>query len=131
MDLDKVINAYKVILSNASVESYKHNKGMSKLMTWFFKNPETKSEGLQFLENLDTESFYHLLSAWDIGRSILTAPDCLKDDIRLSGSKEQLMKENVKLLKNNLPNQNEAAIYFKDKHCIFVKQCLMAYQKEF
>lgn len=41
------------------------------------------------------------------------------------------MKENVKTLKNNLPIQYEAAIYFKDKDCIFVKQCLIAFQKEF
>lgn len=133
MDLNNVINTYKVILSNASATSKgdKRRNGVDKIIALFIKNPETKSEGLNFLESLDTESFYNLLSAWDIGRSVLTAPDCLNDDIRINGGKTNLMKENVKTLKNNLPIQYEAAIYFKDKDCIFVKQCLIAFQKDF
>ncbi|MDG0843073.1 hypothetical protein M4L39_06430 [Staphylococcus equorum] len=133
MDINNVINTYKVILSNASAanKSDKRKKGLDKIIALFIKNPETKSEGLKFLQSLDTESFYNLLSAWDIGRSVLTAPDCLNDDVRISGSKSNLMNENVKTLKNNLPIQYEAAIYFKDKDCIFVKQCLIAFQKEF
>ncbi|ALM56413.1 hypothetical protein M4L90_08280 [Staphylococcus equorum] len=133
MDLNNVINTYKVILSNASTTSKndKRKNVVDKLIGLFIKNPETKSEGLNFLESLDTETFYNLLSAWDIGRSVLTAPDCLNDDIRINGGKTNLMKENVKTLKNNLPIQYEAAIYFKDKDCIFVKQCLIAFQKEF
>ncbi|MDK9850712.1 hypothetical protein [Staphylococcus equorum] len=133
MDLNNVINTYKVILSNASTTSKndKRRNVVDKLIGLFIKNPETKSEGLNFLESLDTETFYNLLSAWDIGRSVLTAPDCLNDDIRINGGKTNLMKENVKTLKNNLPIQYEAAIYFKDKDCIFVKQCLIAFQKEF
>ncbi|MGO3274139.1 MAG: hypothetical protein ACTIKF_10045 [Staphylococcus equorum] len=133
MDLNNVINTYKVILSNAYTTSKndKRKNVVDKLIGLFIKNPETKSEGLNFLESLDTETFYNLLSAWDIGRSVLTAPDCLNDDIRINGGKTNLMKENVKILKNNLPIQYEAAIYFKDKDCIFVKQCLIAFQKEF
>ncbi|OEK65301.1 hypothetical protein AST01_12980 [Staphylococcus equorum] len=133
MDLNNVINAYKVILSKASETSNgdKRRNSVDKIIALFIKNPETKSEGLNFLESLDTESFYNLLSAWDIGRSVLTAPDCLNDDIRINGGKTNLMKENVKTLKNNLPIQYEAAIYFKDKDCIFVKQCLIAFQKDF
>ncbi|MGO1421489.1 hypothetical protein [Staphylococcus equorum] len=133
MDLNNVINTYKVILSNASTTSKndKRRNGVDKIIGLFIKNPETKSEGLNFLESLDTETFYNLLSVWDIGRSVLTAPDCLNDDIRINGGKTNLMKENVKTLKNNLPIQYEAAIYFKDKDCIFVKQCLIAFQKEF
>ncbi|EJX16816.1 hypothetical protein SOJ_22650 [Staphylococcus sp. OJ82] len=133
MDLNNVINTYKVILSNAYTTSKndKRKNVVDKLIGLFIKNPETKSEGLNFLESLDTETFYNLLSAWDIGRSVLTAPDCLSDDIRINGGKTNLMKENVKTLKNNLPIQYEAAIYFKDKDCIFVKQCLIAFQKEF
>ncbi|WP_426462308.1 hypothetical protein [Staphylococcus equorum] len=133
MDLNNVINTYKVILSNASTTSKndKRRNGVDKIIGLFIKNPETKSEGLNFLESLDTETFYNLLSAWDIGRSVLTAPDCLNDDIRINGGKTNLMKENVKTLKNNLPIQYEAAIYFKDKDCIFVKQCLIAFQKKF
>ncbi|PTE90599.1 hypothetical protein BUY89_12635 [Staphylococcus equorum] len=133
MDLNNVINTYKVILSNASTTSKndKRRNGVDKIIGLFIKNPETKSEGLNFLESLDTETFYNLLSAWDIGRSVLTAPDCLNDDIRINGGKTNLMKENVKTLKNNLPIQYEAAIYFKDKDCIFVKQCLIAFQNEF
>ncbi|CCI60175.1 MAG: hypothetical protein ACTH2I_10155 [Staphylococcus equorum] len=133
MDLNNVINTYKVILSNAYTTSKndKRKNVVDKLIGLFIKNPETKSEGLNFLESLDTETFYNLLSAWDIGRSVLTAPDCLNDDIRINGGKTNLMKENVKTLKNNLPIQYEAAIYFKDKDCIFVKQCLIAFQKEF
>ncbi len=123
MDLNNVINTYKVILSNAYTTSKndKRKNVVDKLIGLFIKNPETKSEGLNFLESLDTETFYNLLSAWDIGRSVLTAPDCLNDDIRINGGKTNLMKENVKTLKNNLPIQYEAAIYFKDKDCIFVK----------
>ena len=133
MDLNNVINTYKVILSNAYTTSKndKRKNVVDKLIGLFIKNPETKSEGSNFLESLDTETFYNLLSAWDIGRSVLTAPDCLNDDIRINGGKTNLMKENVKTLKNNLPIQYEAAIYFKDKDCIFVKQCLIAFQKEF
>ncbi|MGJ5709452.1 hypothetical protein [Staphylococcus equorum] len=133
MDLNNVINTYKVILSNAPTTSKndKRRNGVDKIIGLFIKNPETKSEGLNFLESLDTETFYNLLSAWDIGRSVQTAPDCLNDDIRINGGKTNLMKENVKTLKNNLPIQYEAAIYFKDKDCIFVKQCLIAFQKEF
>ncbi|WP_432722062.1 hypothetical protein ABLV88_08100 [Staphylococcus equorum] len=133
MDLNNVINTYKVILSNASTTSKndKRRNGVDKIIGLFIKNPETKSEGLNFLESLDTETFYNLLSAWDIGRSVLTAPDCLNDDIRINGGKTNLMKENVKTLKNNLPIQYEAAIHFKDKDCIFVKQCLIAFQNEF
>lgn len=133
MDLNNVINTYKVILSNAYTTSKndKRKNVVDKLIGLFIKNPETKSEGLNFLESLDTETFYNLLSVWDIGRSVLTAPDCLNDDIRINGGKTNLMKENVKTLKNNLPIQYEAAIYFKDKDCIFVKQCLIAFQKEF
>ncbi|PTE41088.1 hypothetical protein [Staphylococcus equorum] len=133
MDLNNVINTYKVILSNASTTSKndKRRNVVDKIIGLFIKDPETKSEGLNFLESLDTETFYNLLSAWDIGRSVLTAPDCLNDDIRINGGKTNLMKENVKTLKNNLPIQYEAAIYFKDKDCIFVKQCLIAFQKEF
>ncbi|PTE82349.1 hypothetical protein BUY79_12825 [Staphylococcus equorum] len=133
MDVNNVINTYKVILSNASTTSKndKRRNVVDKIIGLLIKDPETKSEGLNFLESLDTETFYNLLSAWDIGRSVLTAPDCLNDDIRINGGKTNLMKENVKTLKNNLPIQYEAAIYFKDKDCIFVKQCLIAFQKEF
>ena len=45
--------------------------------------------------------FYKLLSAWDLGKSLLVSNSELERDIEQFGSKEKLFEKNVEILKEN------------------------------
>lgn len=83
----------------------------------------------QYLESLNDEDLYSILSAWDIGRSSLTYPESLNEDIKHFGGIENLFNENIKFLKNNIPVKDEAISYIMGKEGAWVKKCLNAFKK--
>lgn len=132
--LNKNINSYLKLLSNessAELKYYQNKNIISKFFYNLFKHPRDKSKELLYLDSIEEDEFYQLFSAYIIGSDVLTIPDCLNEDIIIYGSIERLFNDRVEILKNRLPLKHEAAIYFKDKDCNFVRESLIAFQNKF
>ncbi|MFP5163891.1 hypothetical protein U9L70_06675 [Staphylococcus equorum] len=89
---------------------------------------EYEIKAKQYLESLSEEDLYFILSAWDIGRSSLTYPESLDEEIKDFGGKENLFNENIKILKGNIPVKDEAISYLMGKQGAWVKKCLNAFK---
>lgn len=134
MNLNRNINSYLKLLSyerSAELKFYHRKNIISKFFYNLFKNPRDKRKELLYLDSIDEIDFYQLFAAYFIGSDLLTIPDCLNEDIITFGNVEELFKDRIGILKNRLPLKHEAAIFFKDKDCNFVKESLIAFQNTF
>ncbi|HDD0942715.1 TPA: hypothetical protein O9783_002753 [Staphylococcus aureus] len=94
---------------------------------------ETEEERKQkaYLENLSDEDFYKLLSAWDLGKSLLVSNSELERDIEQFGSKEKLFEKNVEILKENTFTKENAIDWFMGIRGFWIRKCLDEFQNKY
>lgn len=125
----KIINEFIALLPSedyTSDEVIQIDIGNIQIEDLGYTEHEIKTK--QYLESLSDEDLYSILSAWDIGRSSLTYPETLNEDIKDFGGKENLFDENIKILKRNIPAKDEAISYIMGKEGTWVKKCLNAFK---
>ncbi|MEB6297570.1 hypothetical protein FEZ53_01715 [Staphylococcus xylosus] len=126
----QIINEFVALLPNEDYnldEVMQFEVGNIKIEDLGYTENEIKAK--QYLESLSYEDLYLILSAWDIGRSSLTYPESLNEEIKDFGGKENLFNENIKILKTNIPVKDEAISYIMGKQGAWVKECLNAFKK--
>lgn len=94
---------------------------------------ETEEERKQkdYLKNLSDEDFYKLLSAWDLGKSLLVNNSELEKDIKRFGGKEKLFKENAKRFKKYTFTKENAIEQFMDVDGFWIRNCLEEFQNNY
>lgn len=92
---------------------------------------DSEKEAKRYLESLNEVELYSILSAWDIGRSLITNPHSLYEDVEHFGGKDNLFNENIRILKGNIPVKSEAISYLLGKQGPWVVKCLNKFKDEF
>ncbi|WP_368679713.1 hypothetical protein AB3456_08775 [Staphylococcus pseudoxylosus] len=126
----KIINEFIALLpseDNSSDEVVQIDVGNIKIEDLGYTESEIKA--IQYLNSLSEEEFYSILSAWDIGKSSLTSPESLDEDIKYFKGKENLFYKNIEILKGNIPVKDDAIGYLMGKQGDWVKKCLNAFKR--
>lgn len=95
------------------------------------KRSENEIKQKKFLESLNDDEFYYLLSAYDLGRSIYGGKESVEEEIKRFGGKEKLFEKNIEIIKSNHQNREDATEYILGKSDSVVKLYLSEFQNKY
>ena len=127
--MNNIINEFKSYLSTE--EKHEGLINVKDLSIEDFKETEEEKKQKAYLENLSEENLYKLLSAWDLGKSLLVSKSDLERDIQDFGGKEKLFEENAKILKKNTFTKENAIDWFMGIDGSWIRKCLDEFQNKY
>ena len=127
--MKNIINDFKSYLPTE--EKHERLINVKEINLEDLKETEEERKQKAYLRNLSDDDFYKLLSAWDLGKSLLVGNSELERDIEQFGGKEELFEKNAEILKKNTFTKENAIDWFMGIDGSWIRKCLDEFQDKY